>query len=152
MRVLLLMVTACSAVAADLPNVVFLEPVGKVGTAAAEIRENMPLYRPVADASKYEPWLHNESAERALRLYAQAARIVAPGASLPDYYVALVPGGNHAAVGFRLQTADGVKEYPRAAYILLDAEPERFATTMFHETGHVVTDMLAGGRRLDGAE
>jgi len=83
MRVLLLMVTACSAVAADLPKVVFLEPVGKVDTAAAEIREDMPIYRQVADASKYEPWLHNESAERALRLYAQAARIAAPGASLP---------------------------------------------------------------------
>jgi hypothetical protein len=110
----------------------------------------MPVYRRVADASKYEPWLHNESAERALRLYAQAARITAPGATVPDYYVALVKGGNHGAVGFRLETAGGVKEYPRTAYILLDAEPELFETTMFHETGHVVMDMLAGGRRLDG--
>src|ERR1017187_7322315 len=43
-------------------------------------------------------------------------------------------------------------EYPRTAYILLDADPELFETTMFHETGHVVMDMLAGGRRLDGLE
>ena len=152
MRLLLLLLTACYAFAADVPKVIFLEPAGKVNTAAAEIREEMPLYRPVADASKYEPWLHNESAERALRLYAHAARIAAPGAATPEYYVALVPGGNHAALGFRLQTATGVKEYPRTAYILLDAMPERFETTMYHETGHVATMMVAGGRRLDGLE
>src|ERR1035438_1046225 len=152
MRLLWVCLLASCAAAAELPHVVFLEPAGKVNTASAEIRENMPLYRRVADASKYQPWLHYESAERALRLYAQAARIAAPGANVPDYYVALVKGGNHGAVGFRLETADGVKEYPRTAYILLDADPELFETTMFHETGHVVMDMLAGGRRLDGLE
>jgi hypothetical protein len=143
---------ACSAAAAELPQVIFLEPVGKVNTAAAEIREKMPVYRRVADASKYEPWLRNECAARALRLYAEAARITAPGAGVPAYYVALVPGGNHAAVGFRLETSAGVQEYPKTAYILLDAEPGRFETTMLHETGHVVTDLLAGGRQLDGKE
>jgi hypothetical protein len=112
----------------------------------------MPLYRRVADASRYAGWLHNESAERALRLYAQAAGIVKPGADTPDYYVALVKGGNHGAVGLRIETPEGVKDYPHTAYILLDAEPELFGTTMYHETGHVVIDMLAGGRRLDGLE
>lgn len=152
MRLLLLCLIAARAAAADLPNVVFLEPVGKVNTASAEIRENMPLYRRVADASKYAPWLRNESAERALRLYAQAARIAYPGTDIPDYYVALVKGGNHDSVGFRLETGGGVKDYPRTAYILLDANPESFETTMYHETGHVAVDMLAGGRRLDGLE
>ena len=128
MRLLWVCLMASCAAAAELPNVVFLEPAGKINTASAEIRENMPLYRRVSDASKYEPWLRNESAQRALRLYAQAARIAAPGASVPDYYVALVKGGNHAAVGFRLETSDGVKEYPRTAM-----------------------DMLAGGR-LDGRD
>jgi len=152
MRLLWVCLMASCAAAAELPNVVFLDPAGKVNTASAEIRESMPLYRRVAEASKYEKWLHNESAERALRLYGQAARIAAPGANVPDYYVALVPGGNHAAVGFRLETADGVKEYPRTAYILLEPGPEWFETTMYHETGHVAMDMLAGGRRLDGLE
>jgi hypothetical protein len=152
MRLLMVWLMASCAAAAELPNVVFLEPAGKVNTATAEIRENMPLYRRVSDASRYEPWLHNESAERALRLYAQAARIVSPGADVPDYYVALVKGGNHAAAGFRLETAGGVQEYPRTAYILLEPDPESFETTMFHETGHVAMDMLAGGRRLDGKE
>jgi len=152
MRLFLVCLIASCVVAADLPNVIFLEPAGKVNTASAEIRENMPLYRKVAEPSKYLGWLHNESAERALRLYAQAAHIVSPGTAIPDYYVALVKGGNHAAVGFRLETSDGVKDYPRTAYILLDADPELFETTMYHETGHVAMDMLAGGRRLDGKE
>ena len=51
-----------------------------------------------------------------------------------------------------METSGGVQEYPRNAYILLDAAPGRFETTMLHETGHVVTDMLAGGRQLDGRE
>jgi len=46
----------------------------------------------VADASKYTPWLHNESAGRALRLFAQAAHILSAG----------------------------IQECPRTAYILLD--------------------------------
>ena len=152
MRALLLCLIVSCATGAELPKVVFLEPAGKVNTASAEIRESMPLYRPAADPSKYETWLRNESAQRALRLYAQAARIASPGAPVPPYYVALVKGGNHGAVGFRIETRAGVKEYPRTAYILLDAEPELFETTMYHETGHVVMDMLAGGRRLDGLE
>ena len=152
MRLLWVCLMASCAAAAELPHVVFLEPAGKVNTASAEIRENMPLYRRVSDASKYEPWLNNESAQRALRLYAQAARIAAPGASVPDYYVALVKGGNHATVGFRLETSEGVKEYPRTAYILLEPAQEWFESTMFHETGHVAMDMLAGGRRLDRNE
>ncbi len=152
MRWLSVCLIASCAAAAELPNVVFLEPAGPVNTASAEISEKMPLYRRAADASKYDAWLRNESAQRALKLYAQAARIIAPGANVPDYYIALVQGGNHAAVGFRLATEGGTAELPRAAYILLDADPERFETTMFHETGHVVVDMLAGGRRLDGLE
>jgi hypothetical protein len=74
MRLMLVCLMASCAAAAEWPNVVFLEPAGKVHTASAEIRENMPLYRRVADASKYEPWLNkaaHESAERALRLYGQ---------------------------------------------------------------------------------
>ncbi|HUE00602.1 MAG TPA: hypothetical protein VMR62_13600 [Bryobacteraceae bacterium] len=152
MRWLSVCLIASCAAAAELPNVVFLEPAEPVNTASAEISANMPLYRRAADAAKYEAWLRNESAQRALRLYAQASRIFAPGANVPDYYIALVQGGNHAAVGFRLATESGAAEFPRTAYILLDADPERFETTMFHETGHVVVDMLAGGRRLDGLE
>lgn len=152
MRALLLCVLACCAAARDLPEIVFIEPVGKLDTNKSDIREKMPLYRLVADPAKYRPWLRNECAVRALRLYNSAARIVEPGASVRAYYIALAPGGNHAAVGFRLQSGEGIRAYPHTAYILLDAAPERFETTLLHETGHVAMDMLAGGRQLDGRE
>jgi hypothetical protein len=138
--------------AQDLANVIFLEPIDKVETASAEIAAKMPRYRKAADQAKYSPWLHNASAERALRLYRTAWEIDHAGGGTPDYYVALVPGGNHATVGFQLQTGDKIEDLPRQAYILLDADPELFETTLLHETGHVVMDMLAGGRRLDGNE
>jgi hypothetical protein len=136
----------------DLANVIFLEPAGKIDTRGAEVPDVMPLYHRAADPAKYTPWLHNESAERALRLYRAAYEIVHPGGGTPDYYVALVPGGNHAAVGFRLQDGEKIAEYPRQAYILLDAQPYGFETTLLHETGHVVMSMLAGGRLLDSKQ
>ena len=151
-QMLLLCLLASAAGAAELPKVVFLEPAGKINTAAAEISEKMPVYRVVADDSKFRPWLANEPAERALRLFAQAAQVAAPGSAAPVYYVALVPGGNHASVGFRLETEHGTVDYPHTAYILLEADLGWFQSTMLHETGHVAMYMLAGGRRLDSKE
>ena len=139
-----------AAWAQDLANVVFLEPVGKVDTGGAEIHTQMPVYRRAADPEKYAAWLRNESAERALRLYRAGYELAHPGGGKPDYYVALVPGGNHAAVGFRLENGTEVEDHARQAYILLDAQPWRFETTLLHETGHVVMAMLAGGRELEG--
>jgi hypothetical protein len=138
--------------AQDLANAIFLEPVDKVDTHGAEIAAKMPLLRRAANPERFSGWLHNESAERAMRLYRAAYDLTHAGAGPPDYYVALVPGGNHASVGFRLKDGDKVAEFPRQAYILLDAEPSRFETTLLHETGHVVMAMLAGGRMLDGNE
>ena len=136
--------------AQDLAHVIFLEPAGKVDTRGAEIAEKMPLYRQAADPARYAEWLRNESAERALRLYRAGYEIAHPGGGTPDYYVALVPGGNHVDVGFRLQDGEKIVEHPRQAYILLDAEPSRFEVTLLHETGHAVMAMLAGGRLLEG--
>ena len=138
--------------AQDLANAIFLEPAGKVDTRGAEVADKMPLYRRAPDPAKYSAWLHNESAERALRLYRAGYEITHTGGGTPDYYVALVPGGNHAAVGFRLQSGEKIEEFPRQAYILLDAQPYRFETTLLHETGHVVMSMLAGGRLLDSKQ
>ena len=138
--------------AQELANVIFLEPIDKVDTSRAEVRGVTPLYRRAADPAKYMPWLENESARRALRLYRAGYEIAHPGAGAPDYYVALVPDGNHASVGFKLQGADKVEEHAKQAYILLDPSPAAFASTLLHETGHVVMAMLAGGRQLDGKE
>ncbi len=150
--VLTLLSLCATASAQELANVIFLEPVSKIDTRGAEVTEKMPLFRKAADPARYSAWLGNESAQRALRLYRAGCEISHPGTRTPDYYIALVPGGNHAAVGFRIQNGDRVEEYPRQTYILLDADTSRFDTTLLHETGHMVMEMLAGGRQLDGKE
>jgi Type II secretion system (T2SS), protein K len=136
----------------SLAHVVFLEPVGRVDTKRAEVRESMPLYRQATNEERYANWLKNESAERALRLYQQALKVNSASNAAMDYYVALVAGGNHAAVGFRLQTGGKTNELPKQPYILLDPDEAQFDTTLLHESGHMVMALLAGGRQLDGEE
>ena len=133
-------------------RVIFLEPVSAVDTKGAEISTENLLYRLAANPERYTPWLNNESAARAFRLYRDACEIAHPGGGVPDYYVALVKGGNHAATGFRLESGGKVEEHPRQPYILLDAEDWRFETTLLHETGHMAISMLAGGRGLAAKE
>jgi hypothetical protein len=149
----LILFSLCSAAwAQELANVIVLEPVSKIDTRGAEVTEKMPLFRKAAEQAKYSGWLRNESAQRALRLYRVGYEIAHAGGGTPDYNVALVPGGNHAAVGFRIQSEDRIEDHPRQTYILLDADPSRFETTLLHETGHMVMETLAGGRQLDGKE
>jgi hypothetical protein len=137
---------AADAVGQTPVRVLFLEPVNAVNTQTAEIEQHNVLYRPAANPEKYTPWLQNDPAARAFRLYRDACEIAHPGSGIPDYYVALVKGGNHAAVGFRVQSGDRIEEHPRQPYILLDAEESRFQTTLLHETGHMAMSMVAGGR------
>src|SRR5271157_1338967 len=101
-------------------RVIFLEPVNAVDTRGAEIEDQNVLYRPADNPAKYTPWLNNESAARAFRLYRDACEIQHPGGGVPDYYVALVKGGNHAASGFRVRVGDKIEEHPLQPYILLD--------------------------------
>jgi len=141
---------AAGAAAQTPVRVIFLEPAAPVDTHGAEIAGKNPLFRLAADPQRYTPWLNNPSAARAFRLYRDACEIAHPGGGLPDYYVALVKGGNHAAAGFRLETGGRTEEHPRQPYILLDAEEWRFETTLLHETGHMAMALLAGGRLLEG--
>src|ERR1017187_2641154 len=153
-RILALMGLAAARASAQVPvpvNVIFLEPLGRVDTGGAEITQKNPLYRKVADTARYTAWLHNESAERAFRFYRDACEVARPG-GVPEYYVALVKGGNHAAVSFRVQNGNAVEEHARQPYILLDPDPASFETTLLHETGHMAMAMLAGGRQLDGIQ
>jgi hypothetical protein len=143
---------AASAAGQAPVRVIFLEPVSAVDTRGAEISAQNPLYRMAANPERYTPWLNNESAARAFRLYRDACEIAHPGGGVPDYYVALVKGGNHAATGFRTENGGRVEEHPRQPYILLDAEEWRFETTLLHETGHMAIAMLAGGRQLGGKQ
>jgi hypothetical protein len=97
-------------------------------------------------------WTSNDAARRALALYRMAlearAESVRDIGQPADLYVALEPGGNHADVGFRLQTGDGVESHSRVAFVKLGPDEWRFGATLLHETGHVATALLAGGRRV----
>ncbi|HVN31178.1 MAG TPA: hypothetical protein VMT45_04265 [Thermoanaerobaculaceae bacterium] len=132
---------------------VFMEPEG------AQAAGEAPLYRLVTDPeriSRLGRWLQNDSARWAADVY-RRARTVAGARGFVDtqpvqYFIALVPDGNSAAVGFRLRTGKALQEYPRAAYIQLGPEEWRFTTTLLHETGHVALAMLAGGREVPKRE
>jgi len=142
---------AASAVWCQSPvNVVFLEPLATVDTNGAEITSGLLDYRRVADPTRYASWIKNGYAARAFRLYREAYDIVHPGHGIPDYYIALVKGGNHAAVGFRLRERGHLQEFAKQPYILLDADPSRFDVTLLHETGHMAMALLAGGRQMEG--
>jgi hypothetical protein len=154
---ILLLVLAARPVAnvqAQLPPVVFME--ARPGVA----RDADSTYVQITDSARlttYRSWLDNESARFALHLY-EVARDLArrdygDGGQPDAYHIALVPGGNHASVGFRVVGPDGrVAAYPHGAYMLLDAQDWRFTTTFLHETGHVALGMLAGGRRIPSRE
>lgn len=135
-----------------LAHVVFLEPVASVDTKQTEIRETMPLYRVATDQEHYAVWMKNESAERALRFYRRALSVARRAEGSNDYYVALVSGGNHAGVGFRLVSGERTNEFQGQPYILLDPDESQFGMTLLHESGHMVMALLAGGRQLDGQE
>jgi hypothetical protein len=128
---------------------VFMEP--EAGPTAGE----PPTYRQLTDAkqiARLATWLGNDSARWAADVYRRARTIAVArgmGHNQPvEYFIALVPNGNNAAVGFRVRVGGTVKDFPRAAYIQLGPEDWRFTTTLLHETGHVALAMLAGGREV----
>jgi hypothetical protein len=125
---------------------------------ATEGNDPTQVYRAITNPARiamYQRWLQNEAADRALRLFDQA-RAVAEARHLPNlppaYYVALIPGGNHAAIGFRLRRGDRVQDYPHTPFIKLEADPEPFADTFLHETGHVILYLLNGARSFPGRD
>ncbi len=128
------------------PKVMYMEP--------AEAAENGELttYNLVTDTKRletYNGWLENESARLAFDLYDRAwatvQRRVKTQSAPPPYHIALVPGGNHVAGGFRLRSDSGATDHPKLAYIKLGPQEWRFGNTLLHETGHIVLSVLAGG-------
>jgi hypothetical protein len=133
-------------------QVVFVEPAHAIQAKDLDDR-NAPIYQVVADPARVKmlkSWMDNESARMALDLYAQAWALTPRGrrAEPPVYYVALVPGGNHAAVGLRLLHGPELGVHAQTAFIQLAPEDWRFSTTLLHETGHVVLSMLNGGAEI----
>ena len=126
-------------------SVVFMEPVE--GDQGGETS----LYQRVDDTKQlrtYHGWLENESAVRAMELYRLAWKTArqrtGSKAALPPYHIALIEGGNHAAVGFRLLAGGKTEDHAKDGYIKLGPTPDRFKDTLLHETGHVVLATLSG--------
>jgi hypothetical protein len=134
-------------------RIVFMEPDSTHETGS------LPAFRAVADAARlrtYRAWLDNDAARWAFDLYRRAWAIERGyDPTLPPeavYYIALVPGGNNAAVGFRLYENADAQDYPRATYIKLAADDWLFDSTLLHETGHMLLAVLNGGREVPKRE
>ena len=134
-------------------RIVFMEP------DSAHEAGPLPAFRVVTDETRlrmYRAWIDNDAARWAFDLYRRAWTIERRHEpELPAdaaYYVALVPGGNNAAVGFRLYENMAVQSYPRATYIKLAPDDWLFDSTLLHETGHMLLAMLNGGREVPKRE
>ena len=126
-----------------------MEPL--LGTSQSDI------YRTLNDSARarqYQGWLDNESARMALDLYARAWALTEEGkrGESARYFIALVPDGNNAAVGMRLETDARPDAHAHTPFIKLAPEDWAFATTFLHETGHVVLDLLAHGAEIPKRE
>lgn len=125
-------------------RVVYIEPLEK---------SEADVYRIVADPGRikmYNGWLANESARMALDFFGRAWALTSEGrrGEPPVYYVALLPGGNYGAVGFRLLDEPHPTDHARTSFIKLAPEDWAFSTTFLHETGHVVLSMLNRGSTI----
>jgi Type II secretion system (T2SS), protein K len=130
---------------ADTPGVFFMEP-------ADSSKGKLPVYRLITDENRlntYVQWIQNDAAKWALDLYGRAWKIAkAQSTHQPAYFIALVPGGNHADVGFTLLKDAGEESFPNSTYIKLDPDPATFKTTLLHETGHMVLALLNAGEKI----
>jgi hypothetical protein len=124
----------------DEQKIVWMVPVP--GTSQNHFR---PITAPDSVAN-YLRWLDNYSARQALHLY-QLALSVAKRSYTP-FYIALVPGGNHAELGFTLLVNGKPESYPKTPYIKLDPDPYGFSSVLLHETGHMILMLLNQGRKL----
>ena len=127
------------------PQVFFMLP------EKAQKDETLPAYRLVTDESKlatYRKWIDNDAARWAFDLYSRAWKIKHKDSENTSYYIALVEGGNHADVGFRLLSGSGEQSFPNSSYIKLDPDYREFKTTLLHETGHMILAILNGGKKI----
>lgn len=132
-------------------RLIFMEP------DAPAVNDEMPVYRIVTDTNrltKYTKWIDNEPAQWAIRLYGEAKDVMdtAGHVDIPTYYIALVEGGNNAAIGFSLHDNSGINSYPDVPYIKLAPEDWVITTTFLHETGHVVLYILNGRKEIPKRE
>lgn len=143
---ILLTMSSLPLTAQKLPKITFMEPdaIGK--------RDGLPVYHVITETArlgKFQMWLNNEAARMALTLFAKASSLAS---SEGIYYIAIVPEGNHAEVGFSIQGGNWVEPHPNISYIKLNPDEESFSTTFLHETGHVILAMMNGGKEIPKKE
>jgi hypothetical protein len=132
-------------------HIVFIEP------DPSQPKDSLPAFRPVTDADRlktYHEWINNDGARMAFDLYDRAWKIEfkdKPAAN-PSYYIAIVPEGNHAKVGFKLATESGEQTFPNSTYIELDPDEWVFKSVLLHETGHMVLAMFNGAKEIPKKE
>jgi hypothetical protein len=130
-------------------RVIWLEPI----PGFTQEIGRLPRYRPIpaADArlKDYERFIDTEAGRFARRLVYRAARRFGsdPIFREPVLPIVVREGGNHGEYALAIQTATGVKEHPKLAYVILDPSPRYLGDTILHESGHLVHSMAAGGRR-----
>ena len=131
-------------------HIVFIEPNGVPDT------NKLPVYQRVTDPQRlktYHTWLDNDAARMAISLYERAWQISqSDQAQPPVYYIALLPGGNNADLGFQLREDEKLVDYSQVPYIKLAPEDWTFTTTFLHETGHVLLMLLNGRREIPKQE
>lgn len=155
-----------SIVMTFLPNALCLAQYTKMGVrllfieaGSPAVNDEIPVYKIVTDTNRvkiYRKWMDNEPAQWAIRLYGEAIKTMdaqrARQGETPTYFIALVQGGNNAAIGFSLRDSSGIESYPHVPYIKLAPEDWIFTTTLLHETGHVVLYILNDGKEIPKRE
>ncbi len=130
-------------------QIVFMEP------ETSQSKEALPAFRQITDAGRlktYHEWLNNDAARWAFDLYQQAWKIgykdIPAMAANPVYYIAIVPDGNHAKIGFELSGQTDKQTLSDSTYIELDPDEWVFKTTLLHETGHMILAIFNGGKEI----
>ncbi len=155
-RLLALLLAAAVAPAAEDPRVpvVFLEPVAQASNAP------LPVYRALAPGSEAHVqasrWLENEAADFIRHVLARAATAIPqepdPRRLDSALFIALEPGGNHAALGLALDDVRlGRTPHARTPFVKLAPRADRLSKTLIHEGGHIA-QRLALRTRPDPAE
>lgn len=133
--------------AADMAPVLWLEPAEKAGPG------KMPLVRPIAaDDPRFrdaERLIDNEAATftRTLVMWAWSTFGLPATWKEGRLPILLRPGGNNAAVGFRMQDGEEVTEHADVPYLILQLDAGSLGDTIIHEGGHLLQSIAGRGSR-----
>jgi hypothetical protein len=127
--------------------VLWLERLEKAKPGGQPLLQAIPADDP--RRAEAERLIDNEAATFTRTLVAWAWKTFGRPATWADgrLPILLQPGGNNAAVGFRLQDGERVTEHPDVPYLILALEARSLGDTVIHEGGHVLQTIAGRGRR-----